>query len=147
MKKSMTLEYVCNELEDLEKQLKKQGGLTPSDMQRVDMLARIKKNLLKAEELTSKEEDGYSGEGSMRGSYRGSYEGSGDRGSYEGPMRSVDRGAYSERRDRMGRYSRAEGYSRHGSDELIDELKDLMEDLPANVRNEMRQVIERHENR
>lgn len=143
MKQSMMLDYVCRELEDLEKQLKKQGGLTPSDMQKVDMFARIKKNLLKAEELTSKEEDGYSGEGSMRGSY----EGGSNRGSYEGPMRSADRGAYSERRDRMGRYSRAEGYSRHGSDELIDELKDLMEDLPANVRNEMRQVIERHENR
>lgn len=147
MKKSMMLDYVCRELEDLENNMKKQGGLTPSDMQKVDMLARIKKNLLKAEELTSNEEDGYSGEGSMRGSYRGSYEGGGDRGSYEGPMRSADRGTYSERRDRMGRYSRTEGYSRHGSDELIDELKDLIEDLPANVRNEMRQVIERHENR
>lgn len=148
MKQSMMLDYVCRELEDLENNMKKQGGLTPSDMQKVDMFARIKKNLLKAEELTSKEEDGYSGEGSMRGSYRGSYEGSSNRGSYEGPMRPVsERDGYSERRrDRMGRYSRAEGYSRHGSDELIEELKDLMEDLPANVRHEMQAVIERHEN-
>lgn len=147
MKKTMMLDYVCRELEDLENNLKKQGGLTPGDMQKVDMLSRIKKNLLKAEEMTSKDEDGYSGEGSMRGSYRGSYETGSNRGSYEGPMRSADRGVYSERRDRMGRYSRAEGYSRHGSDELLDELKDLMEDLPANVRHEMQQVLDRHENR
>ena len=51
MKQSMMLDYVCRELEDLENNMKKQGGLTPSDMQTVDMFARIKKNLLKAEEL------------------------------------------------------------------------------------------------
>lgn len=117
MKKTMMLDYVCRELEDLENSLKKQGGLTPSDMQKVDMLSRIKKNLLKAEEMTgSGDEESMRSVRSMR--------------SYEGAMRPVsDRDGYSERnRDRMGRYSRADGgYSGHSSEELLDAIEKMLQ--------------------
>lgn len=126
MKKSMMLDYVCRELEDLENNLKKQGGLTPSDMQKVDMLSRIQKNLLKAEEMT-----GSGDEESMRSmrSMRSSYDDGSNR-SYEGAMRPVsERDGYSERnRDRMGRYSRADGgYSGHSSEELLDAIEKMLQ--------------------
>ena len=117
MKKTMMLDYVCRELDELENSLKKQGGLTPSDMQRVDMLSRIKKNLLKAEEMTgSDDEESMRSMRSMR--------------SYEGAMRPVsDREGFSERnRDRMGRYSRADGgYSGHGSEEILDAIEKMLQ--------------------
>ena len=123
MKKSMMLDYVCRELEDLENNLKKQGGLTPGDMQKVDMLSRIKKNLLKAEEMSGDEYDEESRR-SMR-----SYDDGSNR-SYEGASRPVsDRGGYSERnRDRMGRFSRADGgYSGHSSEELLDAIEKMLQ--------------------
>lgn len=123
MKKTMMLDYICRELEDLENNLKKQGGLTPSDMQKVDMLSRIKKNLLKAEEMSGDEYDGES-----RRSMRSYADGSNR--SYEGAMRPVsERDGYSERnRDRMGRYSRADGgYSGHSSEELLDAIEKMLQ--------------------
>lgn len=123
MKKSMMLDYICRELDDLENNLKKQGGLTPSDMQKVDMLSRIKKNLLKAEEMTGDEHDEES-----RRSMRSYADGSNR--SYEGAMRPVsERDGYSERnRDRMGRYSRADGgYSGHSSEELLDAIEKMLQ--------------------
>lgn len=50
--------------------------------------------------------------------------------SYEGAMRPVsDREGYSERnRDRMGRYSRADGgYSGHSSEELLDAIEKMLQ--------------------
>lgn len=123
MKKTMMLDYVCRELEDLENNLKKQGGLTPSDMQKVDMLSRIKKNLLKAEEMSGDEYDEES-----RRPMRSYADGSNR--SYEGALRPVsDRGGYSERnRDRMGRFSRADGgYSGHSSEELLDAIEKMLQ--------------------
>lgn len=126
MKKSMMLDYVCRELEDLETNLKKQGGLTPGDMQKVDMLSRIKKNLLKAEEMTgSGDEESMRSMRSMRNSYA-----DGSNRSYEGALRPVsERDGYSERnRDRMGRYSRADGgYSGHGSEEILDAIEKMLQ--------------------
>lgn len=129
------MEYVCKEMEDLEKKIEKNGGLNPSDMQYLDTLAHTKKNLLKAEEMS---------EGSYRGSYRGSYD---DRMSYADPMYADDerteRSRYSTRRDRMGRYSREDGYSR--AEGMIEELRNMMGDLPANKQRELQQLIKRYE--
>lgn len=129
------MEYVCKEMEDLEKKIEKNGGLNPSDMQYLDTLAHTKKNLLKAEEMS---------EGSYRGSYRGSYD---DRMSYAEPMYADDerteRSRYSSRRDRMGRYSREDGYSR--AEGMIEELRGMMGDLPANKQRELQQLIKRYE--
>lgn len=129
------MEYVCKEMEDLEKKIEKNGGLNPSDMQYLDTLAHTKKNLLKSEEMS---------EGSYRGSYRGSYD---DRMSYAEPMYADDerteRSRYSTRRDRMGRYSREDGYSR--DEGMIEELRNMMGDLPANKQRELQQLIKRYE--
>lgn len=131
------MEYVCKEMEDLEKKIEKNGGLNPSDMQYLDTLAHTKKNLLKAEEMS---------EGSYRGSYRGSYD---DRMSYAEPMYADDerteRSRYSTRRDRMGRYSREDGYSRADESELIDELRSMMSDLPPHKQREVDKLLKKYE--
>jgi hypothetical protein len=102
-----------------------------TDMQYLDTLAHTKKNLLKAEEMSE-------------GSYRGSYD---DRMSYADPMYADDerteRSRYSTRRDRMGRYSREDGYSR--DEGMIEELRNMMGDLPANKQRELQQLIKRYE--
>ena len=137
------MEYVCKEMEDLEKKIEKNGGLNPSEMQYLDTLAHTKKNLLKAEEMG--EDDGHS----YRGTYDGSYRGGSYRRSYAEPMYADDerteRSRYSMRRDRMGRYSREDGYSRADSEEIIEELRGMMGDLPANKQRELQQLIQRHE--
>lgn len=143
------MNYVCKEMEDLEKKIEKNGGLNPSEMQYLDTLAHVKKNLLKAEEMGEESERGSYADGS----YRGSYEGGSMRGSYRGgsyrsyaePMERGMNDGYSGRRDRMGRYSREGGYSRADSEEIIEELREMMGDLPANKQRQLQQLIQRHE--
>ncbi len=123
------MSYVCKEMEDIEKKIDEKGGLSMTEMQYLDTLAHTKKNLLKAEEMSD-------------GSYRGSY-----RMSYAEPMYADDerteRSRYSTRRDRMGRYSREDGYSR--DEGMIEELRGMMGDLPANKQRELQQLIKRYE--
>lgn len=118
------IEYICDELEELEKKAEK-GGLNSSEIQYADTLAHLKKNLLKGEELYEEMDGEYSGampDGMRRdrvmtgGSYR--------RGSY---ARGDGRGRGSRaRRDAMGRYS-SDGYSRDAAD-MKAELEDMMND-------------------
>lgn len=137
------MEYVCKEMEDLEKKIEKNGGLTSSETQYLDTLAHTKKNLLKAEDMSEDE-----------GSYRGSY----GAGSYRRYM-SFDEPMYADRertetsrystrrRDSMGRYSREDGYSRAESDDIIEELRGLMGDLPTGKQRELHEIIKRIESR
>ena len=109
------VDFVCDELEELERKAEKEGKLSMAEVQYADTLAHMKKNLLKSEEMM--EESEYSGAYDDGRSYaRG-----GNRG------RSYPRNSYARRRDSMGRYSR--GYSM-ASDELVDELRELMQDAP-----------------
>ena len=119
------MEFICDELEELERKAEKDGKLSMAEIQYVDTLAHAKKNLLKADEMW--EESEYSMDGgrsyargkrSMRSGNSYRYEGE---GSY---ARGRGRNA---KRDAMGRYSR--GYSMAG-DDMIDELRDLMQDAP-----------------
>ena len=136
------MEYVCEELEELERKAAKEGKLSMNDLQVADTLAHLKKNLLKAEEMSEQSEysmmGGYSRRGSYAGggSYRGdSYAGGGSYadnenypnmdfvrpdGSYrDGGMsgaRGRGRGA---RRDAMGRYSSEGGVDEHTKEELM----------------------------
>ena len=73
------MEYVCDELEELERKAEKGGKLSMAEIQYGDTLAHFKKNLLTADAMTGEGEYGYS---NARG--RGS----------------------NARRDSMGRYSR-----------------------------------------
>lgn len=101
------IEYTCDELAEMERKVSKGGKLSMQDLQVADTLAHLKKNLLKAEEMSGESE--YSGRGySRRMSYDdgGSYR---DGGSYDSEERYVrPDGSYSRRgrsRDSMGRYS------------------------------------------
>lgn len=142
------IEYVCDELKELEKKADKDGKLSMAEIQYADTLAHMKKNLLKGEEMY---EDEYSmarggggrggrGGSSRAGSYRGgSYEGSYEGGGYSGESYARGRGRGA-RRDSMGRYS-SEGYSRD-SGEFMDELHELMESAPNDrVRQKLKGIM------
>lgn len=114
------IDYICEELDDLEKKASK-GKLSAAEVQYGDMLAHFKKNLLTADAM----EDGYSGT-----YYR-------------------DRGRSYARRDSMGRYSRRhsrdDGYST-AVDGMIEQLHDMMKDAPdAETKNEIQRLITRFE--
>lgn len=116
--------FVCDELDELERKASKDGKLSMAEVQYLDTLAHTKKNLMKAEEM---------------GEYSGrSYD---DRRSYGSYGRSYDGRSYARRRDSMGRYSR--GYS---GDEMIDELRELMEKAPdEHTKREFKKFIEKIE--
>lgn len=136
------IEYVCDELESLEKKSDK-GSLSMAEVQYADTLAHLKKNLLKGEELYDEVmEDGeYSGamrDGMM---YRDGMRGGSYRGSYARNGRGRGRNA---RRDSMGRYS-SEGYSR-AADDVVERMRDLMQDAPdEQTRQEIQRLVTRME--
>ena len=111
------VEYICDELEELERKAGKDGKLSMAEVQYMDTLAHAKKNLLKAEEMSDGEYSGMM--------YPRSYN---DGRSYDDGRpygRSYEGRSYARRRDSMGRYSRD-----YSGDEMVDELRDLMEKAP-----------------
>ena len=134
------MEYVCSEMEELERKADKDGKLSMAEMQYLDTLAHTKKNLLKADEMW--EESEYSEAMDGRGtSYRRSY----DRGTsyrYDDDTMSMARGRRGNvRRDSMGRYSRAEG-----AEMMVDELRELMQEAPdERTRMEFQKFIQKIE--
>ncbi len=157
------IEYVCEELESLEKKAAK-GSMSAAEIEYADKLASLKKNLLKGDMLYDEVmEDGeYSGNmGGMsyqrggRGGNRGgnmvgssNRGGSYDGGSYDGMSyaRGDGRGrGRNAKRDSMGRYSSERGYSRDGQ-EMADQLRDLMEDAPdESVRRDIERLLRKVE--
>jgi len=121
------MEYVCDELEELEKKADK-GKLSMSEIEYADKLAHLKKNILRSDELM---DEGYSGDG-----YR-----------YDGGM-SFARGRGSNaNRDSRGRYS-SDNYSRYSrtgysmdDDSMIQELKNLMYQAPEHKRQKFQRFI------
>ena len=102
---------------ELEKYASKE--ISASTLEYIDKLAHAIKNIEKIIESDS---------GMSR---RGSY------GEYEG--------TFAPRRDRMGRYSReySRDYSRHG--DMVEELRELMNDAPENTKHEFRKFIQKIE--
>lgn len=122
------VEFICDELDDLERKAEKSGKLSMVEVQYMDTLAHAKKNLLKSDEMMD-EEDGYSMDRYSR-----------DRYSRDGRMYSEARGrGRNARRDSRGRYSRdrysrdggynGEGYSMDDED-FESQLEELMQDAP-----------------
>lgn len=135
------VEYVCDELDELERKADKDGKLSMAEVQYMDVLAHAKKNLLTGEAMMEQSEYSNS-DGTYRGgSYRdGSHMMDGNGGSYRGRSYAGRRNA---RRDSMGRYS-GNGYSR--SEEMVDELRDLMQDAPDDrTRQEFQRFIQKIE--
>lgn len=120
------IEYICDELEELERKADKDGKLSMAEIEYGDTLAHFKKNLLKAEEMSD-------GEYSMdMGSYR-----------YDDGMSYARGRRGGARRDAMGRYSRR--YSMDGG-EMIGELHELMEKSPdERTRMEFQKFIQKIE--
>lgn len=112
------IDFLCDELEDLERKAEKEGKLSMAEVQYLDTLAHAKKNLMKAEEMS---DEGYSERGYSMGdhSYR----------SGQSYARGRGRNA---RRDSMGRYSSGMypmDYSM-AADDMVAELRGMMHDAP-----------------
>lgn len=124
------LEYVCDELDELERKVDKEGKLSITETQYGDILAHFKKNLLSADKMMEGEYSGYSRE---------------DGYSREGD--SYARGRRNARRDSMGRYSRSynDGYSM-AEEDMVAELRELMRNAPdEHTRMEFQRFIQKLE--
>ena len=120
------IDYICGELEDIERKADKGGKISMQELQYADTLAHLKKNLLKAEEMSGG--DGYSsygGYGRGRGSYAedgGSYAD----GYYVRPDGSYARGrGAGAKRDSMGRYSKDGGVDEETKRELMKMIENM----------------------
>ena len=119
------------------------GKLSTGDVDYVDKLVhavKSVKSIVKMMEEAEMMDDGDYSErmysrGYDRGSYRGSYNDGGPYG----------RGRMNARRDAMGRYSRDDGYSRGGN--TVDELREIMRDLPDDARQQMQDIVRKLEQR
>lgn len=123
------IDYICDELKELERKAEKNGSLSMSEVQYMDTLAHAKKNLLTGEAMMEAE-DGESGRYSMP------HYGYGNSYNYGG--------SYRRGRDSMGRYTSRRGYSY--DDGMIEELRSLMESAPdERTKSEFRQFIAKME--
>ena len=101
------IEYICDEMDEMEKKISKGGKLSSAELEYLDMLAHTKKNLLTGDAMMNSE---YSNNSYDQRNYDSSY----------GRGRNA-------RRDSMGRYSSEMGYSR---DEWMDSVHKLMQSAP-----------------
>lgn len=136
------MDYICKELEELERKADKDGKLSMAEVEYIDKLAHIKKSLLTSEAMM--EDSEYSG--SMDGSYGSrSYRGNYDRSYYSNGSYAGGRGRNA-RRDSMGRYSREGGsydggYSM-GNEDFRTEMQELMQAAPNNqIRQKLQRIV------
>lgn len=154
------IEYICEELEELERKADKDGKLSMAEVQYMDLLAHTKKNLLKGEEMM--EEGGGSSYYDGGSSYRRG--GSSMAGGESNQSRARGRGRNA-RRDSMGRYSSERGgrggrggqgggssyYDGGGSsyvdsmDEMVESIYGIMDELPENVKQEAQKFVKKLE--
>ena len=123
------MEFICDELDELERKAGKDGKLSMQEVQYMDTLAHAKKNLLKADEMMEDSEYSEAGDGN---SYRrGRYSRRGGEGSSYDSSYARGRGA---RRNALGQYSRDDraSYGRYSmaNDDFRMELQELMQDAP-----------------
>lgn len=131
-------DYIKTELSELDRKAKS-GKLSTAELEYADTLAHLKKSLLTADAM-EESDGGYSGRYMMP---RYAYD---DGRSYADGMMNGDGRSYAgrrnARRDSMGRYSR-DGYSYHDSmDELIDEMRGMMDKLPEDRRRKAERLID-----
>lgn len=67
------LEYVCDELEELERKADKEGKLSMAEIEYLDKLTHIKKNILKIEDMDGYSNDNYSYARGRKRDSRGRY--------------------------------------------------------------------------
>lgn len=138
------VEYICDELEELERKADKDGKLSMTEIQYMDMLAHAKKNLLKGEEMM--EESEYSMDGNE------SYNMSMARGRGRNARRDA-RGRYSSERgnrgDRSNRSYRDMSYDgmsyADSMREMVDSIYNIMDDLPEGVKRDAQKLAKKIE--
>lgn len=124
------MEYICDELEELERKVEKENKLSMAEIEYGDKLAHFKKNLLSSDQLW---EDSEYSENMMyaRGGSRGRSNTMG--GSRMSNGMSYARGGRSGRGGRRGAnqygsYVMEGGYS--NSSDMIEDLRELMQEAP-----------------
>lgn len=164
------MEFVCDELEELDRKVSKDGKLSRTDLEDVKDLTEVKKNILKIKMLSDESEysNGYDNAGySRRGGYSGrmsysdggsygsmssyaegnSYTGDGSRDFIrpDGSYRYETPEAASFARGRRGNVRRdAMGRYSRAEDEMTEGLMKLMEKAPdEQTRNEIRKLMDR----
>lgn len=136
------LEELChtveNDLQKTNEKLRMAGGeMSGSDLEYVNKLTHTIKSIKTTMAMMDAENDGYSHDGKMSEGYSGHY-GMGNNRYYPGYSYARGRNA---RRDSMGRYSR--GYSR-GNDEMLEQVRDLMEQAPDDqTKREFQKILDR----
>lgn len=137
---SILMDYVCEELEGVERE-----GLKAGNLDSTDKLVNIKKNLLKIDKYESEMGEGYSADGGYWTAEGGYGDGmSHARGRYSSARRGMhyvrghysrdDGYSYARKRDSMGRYSRAEA-----KESMMDHLTRMMDEATT---DKERMIIE-----
>ena len=140
------VEYICDELEELERKAEKEGKLSMAEVQYMDTLAHAKKNLLKGEEMM--EESEYSMDGNMpynmsmaRGRGRNAKRDAMGRYSSEyGQGGRGNRGGQSYRDMSYGRMSYDDGMK-----EMVDSIYNIMDDLPEDAKRDAQKLVKKIE--
>lgn len=150
-------ETVSRELEDANEKIRKAGGkVSAGDVDYIDKLTHSMKSIKTTiAMMEAEEDDGYSGR--YMPMYGMSYERGGNRGGGNSNRGNGCDGGSSyargrnARRDSMGRYSR-EGYSRNegysyadSMDDLLEEMRGMMADLPAEKQREVQRFMDKME--
>lgn len=135
------IDYVCEELEQLEKKADKGNKLSMSEIQYADMLAHLKKNLLTSEAMMDADGE-YSNEGIGTYAYargRGRNARRDSRGRYSSEYRGG-------RRMMGGNYAREDGYSRaEAKEDMLMELREMEQDADDETRHMIRKWIKQVE--
>ena len=132
-------EMLCKELEEYGSK----GEMSAGSLATIDTLAHALKNLDKIIEAKEMEDEGsYMDGGSYRGG--GSYA-RGGRGGYSregGSYRGGQGGSYARGRNQYSRRS-GRGYSREGEGmEYVEELREMMQDLPPEAKQHVQKAIQ-----
>lgn len=140
-------EIVSRKLEECAQGMDNNGNMTTTEIDVLDKLTHTLKSIKATIAMMEAEEEeggmserSYARRSNRRSRNGGSYEGgSYDGGSYEGGGMSGRR-----RRDSMGRFSRR--YSgADGMDELLDEMRGMMMEMPDEKRREAQKFIQKME--
>ncbi len=126
------IEYVCDELKELERKADKDGKLSMAEIQYMDTLAHAKKNLLTGDAMME-------AEGGESGYYMPMY------GRSYGDESMMNNRSYARRRDSMGRYTSRRGGMSY-DDGSVEELRDLMDRAPnESIKREYQKLIDKIE--
>lgn len=123
-------DYICEEIEELEQKVQKDGKLSMAEIEYLDKLEHIKKDKLTSEAMMN---SGYSNDGDWDG----------NNGNMSGRGRSYNYG-YSGRRDSTGRYMSNRGGRRYSRDEAKSEIsRHLEKAMDAAGSEKEREVLQR----